>query len=423
MVDIAHDHSSEDQHHERDAYGAVAGLSPPSTRAAASTRRGFLAMVGGVAATVAVGGAVAGDVYAVRRGVFASGSGPAYAPWNQWDRGAAPLRLVRAGILAANAHNAQAWRFGVSARRIQVYHDTGRGLGAVDPYRREVHLSAGCAIENIALAAAAAGLAPTVTLAPSGHPELLATVDLTPGTSAISELYQAIPHRHTDRGAYQSGRTLAASIPRGMDDLAAQPDVRVHWLLTAAQRAAFTAVTLAATEAFIADAQQAADDYAWYRGTWQQVQASRDGVTIDASGLPALMRSVGKLIPASRTSNDTYWLSGTRDRQLPTASGFGILLVRDAGDIAQRLGAGRLYQRLHLWATTRGLAMQPLNQSVERAERERSTTGPGGISASLATLVGDPTWQPVMPFRLGYPTSPAPASPRRAIGDVLVTTP
>lgn len=67
--------------------------------------------------------------------------------------------------------------------------------------------------------------------------------------------------------------------------------------------------------------------------------------------------------------------------------------------------------------------MQPLNQSVERAERERSTTGPGPIGTALTALIGDPTWQPVMPFRLGYPTSPAPASPRRAIGDVLVSAP
>jgi hypothetical protein len=67
--------------------------------------------------------------------------------------------------------------------------------------------------------------------------------------------------------------------------------------------------------------------------------------------------------------------------------------------------------------------MQPLNQSVERAERERSTTGPGPISAALTTLIDDPAWQPVMPFRIGYPTGPAAASPRRATSDVLVTTP
>ncbi len=401
MVDIAH--------------GSTAPAAPPPP-----TRRRFLGLVAGGVATVAVGVAVAGDVYASGRGVFASGSGPAYAPWQEWDSGAAPVRLVNAGILAANAHNAQAWRFTVGPRRIEVYDDVSRSLGAVDAYRREIHISAGCAVENIALAAGAAGLVPTVTLAPGGDPALLARVDLVPAATTTSELYRAIPLRHTDRGAYQSDREVPADVVGGLDALADQRDVRVLWLLRPTERAAFSTLTVAATEAFIADAQQSRDDNSWYRSTSTEIQAHRDGVTPDAGGLSPMLRTLGKLMPATPASNNSYWLSGTRDRQLPTASGFGIMLVRDATDVAQRLGTGRLYQRMHLWATTKGLAMQPLNQIVERAERERVTGGDASIGRGLAALVGDPAWQPVMPFRIGYPTTAAPASPRRPVADVVV---
>jgi len=388
----------------------------------ASTRRGFLSLAAGGVAAVAVGTAVGGDVYAVRRGVFAAGSGPAYAPWVEWDRGALPLRLVRAGILAANAHNAQAWRFAVTPHRIDVHDDAGRSLGAVDAYRREIHLSAGCAIENLTLAARAAGFVPTVTLRPTGEAGPLARIDLLPGTEDGTDLYRAIPHRHTDRGSYQRGRALPADVPRGMDALVDSDDVHLLWLLGGAQRAAFSDLTVTATRDFIADTRQSSDDYAWYRGTGDQVQRHRDGVTVDASGLSPLLRALGKMIPSSRTSNGGYWLAGTRERQLPSASGFAVLLVRDATDVAQRLAAGRIYQRLHLWATGRGLAMQPLNQVVERAERERATARPGPLSTGLAHLVADPAWHPVMPFRIGYPTVVAPASPRRPVADVLVAT-
>lgn len=384
------------------------------------SRRGFFALSASGLATAAVGVAVAGDVYATRRGVFASGSGNAYEPWRQWDQGAVPLRLVRAGILAANAHNAQAWRFAVTTGRIEVYDDVSRNLGTVDAYRREIHLSAGCAIENIALAARAAGFVPTVTLHPAGAQNLLASLELAQGKSVKSDLYRAIPDRHTDRAAYQTGKALATDVPGAMDALADEPDVRVQWLLSTAERKSFSELTVAATEAFIADAQQSSDDFRWYRATSQQIQAHRDGVTADAGGLTPMVRSLGKLIPATRSSNDSYWLSGTRDRQLPTASGFAIVLVRDAADVAQRLSAGRLYQRLHLWATSRGLVMQPLNQVIERSERERATAAAGTIGASLTGLIGDQTWQPVMPFRIGYATTPAPASPRRDVRDVLV---
>jgi hypothetical protein len=329
--------------------------------------------------------------------------------------------LVQAGILAANAHNAQAWRFTISGQRIDVYDDTHRSLGTVDAYRREVQLSVGCAVENITLAAQAAGLTPSVVLSPPGDPALLARVELAPGPTVKSTLYRAIPGRHTDRAPYQRGRELPAGVAAAMDALGDEPTVRIRWLLTMEQKAAFSALTVAATEAFIADVTQSTDDNAWYRGTLQQLQSHRDGITVDASGLSPLLRALGKVLPSSRSSNDHYWLSGTRDSQLPTASGFGIVSVRDAADVGQRVNAGRLYQRLHLGAVSQGLAMQPLNQTVERAERERVTSADPVIGRGLAELVGDGTWQPVMPFRMGYPTVAAPASPRRSVNEVLVS--
>jgi hypothetical protein len=338
------------------------------------------------------------------------------------------LRLIGAAILAANAHNAQAWRFAVSPQRIEIYEDTRRSLGTVDGYRREVHLSAGCAVENIAVAAQAAGLTPMVTLATSSpvagtSPHPLATIDLAKGNQEISTLYRAIPHRHTDRGAYQPARPLPVDVVKHINALGDHSDVRIQWLLDSARMASFGALTVAATEAFIADHRQSVDDYAWYRSTRAEIQQHRDGVTPDAGGLSPLVRSLSKLIPATAASNNQYWLVGTRDRQLPTASAFAILLVKNPADITQRLNAGRLYQRAHLWATAQGLVMQPLNQIVERAERERLTTGPAEMSQGSADLIDDSNWQMVMPFRIGYPTTPAPASPRRALTDVLVVSP
>lgn len=379
-------------------------------------------MAGGIVVSVGAGAAVAGDVYAARRGVFSSGSGPAYAPWLQSEEGTAPLRLVRSAILAANAHNSQSWRFVVSPQRIDVSTDPARSLGVVDTYRRELEISVGCAVENLTLSARAAGFVPTVTLAPAGAPNVMARVDLVAGPAQSSELYRAIPDRHTDRAAYQTGRSVPATVLASLDALVTDSNVRLLWLLSPAKRAEFSVLTVAATEAFIADAKQSSDDYAWYRDTREQIQQHRDGITVDAAGVSPVVYTLGKLVPATPAANNSYWLSGTRDRQLPTASGFAIVAVKDASDLAQRLAAGQTWQRLHLWATAHGLAMQPLNQIVERAERERSTTGPGRISAGLDALVDDAGWKPVMPFRLGYPTVTAPASPRRDVHDVVVSS-
>lgn len=84
------------------------------------------------------------------------------------------------------------------------------------------------------------------------------------------------------------------------------------------------------------------------------------------------MRAAAKILPRqSQSGNDKFWLNATRDTHTATAAAFGLLAVRNADDFAQRLRCGRLWQRMHLWATTQGLALHPLNQMPERAAREQ----------------------------------------------------
>jgi len=126
------------------------------------------------------------------------------------------------------------------------------------------------------------------------------------------------------------------------------------------------------------------------------------------------------LPPQTRSSNDQTWLDTTRHPQLSTASAFGIIVARSPRNTRQWLEAGRLWQRMQLWATTEGLAMQPLNQTVERAEREQTAGLAPTITNGLTTLLGSSAWHAVMPFRIGYPTSDGLKSPRRPAGDVIV---
>src|SRR5207302_8672610 len=113
------------------------------------------------------------------------------------------LPLVRAAILAANPHDSQPWLFRVGASGIDLFADTALDIGAVDPDHREMYIGLGCALDNLLLAAGARGLAWRLALMPDrAHATHVARIDLTPGPRATSELYEAIPHRHTNRGPY-----------------------------------------------------------------------------------------------------------------------------------------------------------------------------------------------------------------------------
>jgi nitroreductase len=355
--------------------------------------------------SVAVAGVGGTTWQAIDQGVFSTGSGGAYSAWDEWNPpGDDVVHLVRAAVLAASAHNAQPWAFRLSPDRIELTPDLSRNLGAMDPLNREMQISVGCALENLALAARHRGRAPEVLLRPDG-----ATVLLGRSEPETSSLFEAIPRRHTNRAAY-SDRPVETAELAGLVDA---PDVSLIWL----DKARFSELAVRATEAIIADADQSRDSLAWYRGDWDRMQETKDGVTVDAAGQSQMVRAMAKILPTSHDLNNDAWLDSTRDTHLPTAAAVGSLVVRDPFDPVQRMQTGRIWQRMHLWATTQGLAMQPINQIEERIDRERSANLRPEFTDAMAALV-PAGGHAIFSFRIGYPTTEALASPRRRAEDV-----
>jgi len=150
-----------------------------------------------------------------------------------------------------------------------------------------------------------------------------------------------------------------------------------------AGKGSFADLTIGATETYISDTVMSIDSFARWRGAWDELQRRKDGITLDAAGLPLHIRAfVNKMMPhLSRAASDEAWLKSTKDPQLSTAAAFGVIVARNHEDAVQRLQVGRIYQRLHLWATIEGLAVQPINQTVDRRDRELSAGLPPGLAS------------------------------------------
>jgi hypothetical protein len=389
-------------------------------------RRSFLKGAGVVTILVA-GGAV---WRAEDQGVFSVGQGPAYEPWKDWqkDASAGPLTLVRSAILAASPHNTQPWLFRVSSSSIELYADTTRNTGALDPYRREQHIALGCALENLMLGAGANGYSASATLLPgrldgtSGDKvQLVARVELSPGMPQNNQLYNAIPNRHTNRNPYDPKRIVPPDFMQLLKQWSdEESDVKIFLIAAEADRKRIAEIISAANKVLYADPEVQRGSERWIRIRWSSVQKYRDGLTIDAAGLPPMTAAVAKFVPSSVLR----WMVSEKEdpylKLLQTPTMFGIIAVRDRYDQQQSLRAGRVWQRAHLLATSRELAARPANEAVEMVDHELKLGQEPRHERLLAGLTGDATWQPTFTFYMGYPIRPANASPRRSVQEVVL---
>ncbi|WP_020618008.1 twin-arginine translocation signal domain-containing protein [Paenibacillus daejeonensis] len=392
------------------------------------SRRTFLKAVAGGGILLASGGLWG----SINRGVFSTGKGPAYAGWRQWSAAQAAGEPLEGGlasaILASNAHNTQPWLVSVDGDTLDVYMDLSRNIGSIDPFYREMYLSLGCFLENLHVTAAAHNHSWQETVYGGDfrqvHVARLQMQDHSLGlSSAHAALYEAIPERHTNRGAYDTARPMENQVLSELAALQDRDGPRLHWWTSAEDKQKVGDLIIQATEAIIADEQQARDSHRWYRESWDELQLRKDGTTLDATGNGFLVRAVGKLIPVSEQTAHDYWLGSTRDTQVPTAAAFGGISIPDPSDRRQLVAAGRLWQRIQLLATRMGIAMQPLNQPHERIDRDRQLGQPSAFGEGYSQLPGLSGQPCIFTFRAGYPDSPALPSPRRAVEEIRLARP
>lgn len=246
---------------------------------------------------------------------------------------------------------------------------------------------------------------------------MAATLQLSPASPADDPHHGAIPRRHTDRSRYLRDRPVS---PAEREALLAQVRERdVDLVLVGADEPLgrrLQELTPRATARILGTPQLLASRNRWLRLTAAEAIALRDGSDASRTAGGIADRDV-----ATRRANDE-WLETTRDVHCATAAAWGLILARgDRRDHRLHLEAGRLWQRVHLEATVRGVAMQPMNHVVELIDHELATGQPPSTREALGLPRDRDGWQLLFPFRLGHSEKPAPPSMRRRLADVLVT--
>jgi nitroreductase len=107
---------------------------------------------------------------------------------------------------APSVHNTQPWRFRVTDSAIEIYADSSRHLGVLDPTGRELFISCGAALFGLRLAVRHAGFRPVVESLPRWpRLDLVARVHIGAASETgpgERQLQAAVWRRHTHRGPF-----------------------------------------------------------------------------------------------------------------------------------------------------------------------------------------------------------------------------
>lgn len=316
------------------------------------------------------------------------------------ERHGAPLdrlELVRLATLAASSHNTQPWRFRLHGRGIAILPDFGRRCPAVDPDNAHLYRSLGCAVENLAHAAAAQGHAAHVVFDASG-PCLRVEFERSDALRA-GPLFHAITARQCTRAAFERrpvdrpARLALEAAGRGGD---------AHTILVEDERLRATLAELvrAGNRAQFADREFRRELVRWLRFDDASAIDSGDGLFSRAAGRPTLPGRLAR--PLAR------WLVSARaqiradERNLRSTPLLAVVVARRDSPAAW-VEVGRACQRLMLQATALGLRCAFVNQPVEvpalRPQVERCL-GLHDASAQLMLRIGH---GPAMPYSLRRP--------------------
>lgn len=339
-----------------------------------------------------------------------------YAPWLDYDEQADQIRrpfesdgtmsaqmheLVRYATLAANGHNTQPWKFAIKENAIEIHPDFTRHLAVVDPNNRELWISLGCALENLLIAARAAGYAPEVI-----YPDVadFIHIDLPTNTPQGGALFDAIPLRQNTRSEYD-GQSIKSSDLDQMQALPLEPGIALHFVTnptdseTVLEYVNQGNLSQYANNAFIDEL------IYWIRFNKKEVLASLDGLYTLCSGNPEVPHWLGKMFVAGTKPQQQ---ADADAKKLRSSSG-AVVVASESDDKTAWVRTGQVYERMALQMTSLNIKSAFLNQPIEVANVRGQFQNAIGLGDALPQLL----------VRFGY-ADPMPRSIRRPIEQVLV---
>ena len=316
--------------------------------------------------------------------------------------------LIYYSTLAPSGHNTQPWKFLVENNVIRIFPDFERRLPVVDPDDHALHMSLGCALENLMIAANAIGLNGIVDYFSEDEKNECLRVTLSQnGDSGDEDLFEAIPVRQSNRSMYDKKAITTDHIQK-LIEANDSKSVQIKIFDTKEKYVEpIIGFVKEGTRIQFSDQQFINELLSWIRFTKKEVTTRKDGLTAKVMGFPYVPRWLGRLILKTLVKPDSE--ASKVEKQIRSSSHL-MLFICKKDDKKNWVKTGRTFQRVALAATSMGIAHAHLNMPCEVESVRRKLTQQLGLERGE---------QPILLIRLGYGDE-LPRSPRRLVGDVLI---
>jgi hypothetical protein len=354
-------------------------------------------------------------------------------PWDRTyhQRFADPrARLLAHGILAANGHNMQSWKFVLDRQDpsgLDLWLEPARLVSAVDPRHTQATLSQGTMFEYLAVAGRELGYELILKPFPDGEysqeartaelaTKRVAHVQLVPAQPRADVLYDELFKPDTSRVAYRKG--LLTQEQLALLSEADFPGLRVAYIRGAdGERLKAYLTESVRIETDAAAVMQEARGL--FRINEREKNAFRYGFSFEGSAMPRFkMHLLQGLLTLLPSLNDVKTARKNFLSQAGVAAecnaGFFLILAEGNSRLHQ-FDAGRLYSRIQLRAHTLGLAVQPLSQAIEEYAEM------GDIRKAIHQDFARENETIMMLFRIGVPETEAAKSMRMDLESLIVS--
>lgn len=287
------------------------------------------------------------------------------------------LKAIAIGLYAPSAHNTQSWKFRILGdREMLFYVNEKQLLPATDPPLRQIHISAGCFLEALALGCTGLGYTARIELFPEGIYESseagrkpVASVRLVddPG-AARSPLWEAIFQRRTNRGIYSGEMMTQAQFEEVLADCSITHS-RLSFVHGSPEMARYNAVFRKAMEIEFNTLGANEETRAMFRFTDREAASRRDGLTYDANGITGIAKFFAQLFTSNtqKSWNSRQTISaglGNFNKGLDSSRGY-VLQITEGNGFEEQVLAGRDFYQFWLALTRHNYYLHPLNQANE----------------------------------------------------------